>query len=42
MKIFKDEAVLDSNGLFVYPPKPEKETVTFSYNGIVLPPMPRA
>lgn len=42
MKIFKDEPVLDSNGLFVYPPKPEQETATFSYNGIVLPPLPRA
>lgn len=42
MKIFKDEPVLDSNGFFVYPPKTEKETVTFTYNGIVLPSLPRA
>ena len=41
MKIFKDGPVLDSNGLYVYPPKHEQETATFSYNGIVLPPLPR-
>lgn len=40
MKIFKDEPVLDSNGLFVYPPKLEQEKTTFSYNGVVLPPLP--
>lgn len=31
------------NGLFVYKPAPEKqEPITFSYNGVVLPPIPRA
>lgn len=42
MKIFKDDPILDSNGLFWYPPVLEQETVTFTYNGIVLPPLPRA
>ena len=45
MKIFKDEPIIDSNGLFVYPPKPEtveQEIISFTYNGIVLPPLPKA
>ena len=31
------------NGMFVYKPAPEKqEPITFSYNGVELPPLPRA
>ena len=45
MKIFKDEPVLDSNGLYVYPPEHEtveREITGFTYNRIVLPPLPKA
>lgn len=41
MELFKCEPILDSNGLFVYPPKPETENTGFTYNGVVLPPLPR-
>lgn len=46
MKIFKDEPVIDSNGMFVYPPAPDAleresaENTAYTYNGICLPPLP--
>ena len=41
MELFKSEPILDRNGLFVYPPNHERENVSFSYNGVALPPLPK-
>lgn len=47
MKIFKDEPVMDDNGIFVYPPAPvavereSSENTAYTYNGVILPPLPR-
>ena len=42
MKIFKDEPILDKNDFFVYVPVEPEQPATFSYNGIVLPPLPHS
>lgn len=40
------EPVMDSNGLYVYPPRAfnvereDTESSTYTYNGVVLPPLP--
>ena len=40
MELFKSEPIINSNGFFVYPPKPVTENIGFTYNGVVLPPLP--